>query len=752
VKVSGRRTAVVMLRQAFVQRRLGSRRNWVEVHAADEMCREIVVEEADFREAFCLAVKAIWHYMLSPIPNPMKTLVIPITVAVLLLTGSARAQVGPFDPETWPGTIDPSKLVHYVVTDGGLEPPGFNWQPDALTLLSGGDQVTADITIGGHQAKRVTGNYLNVADPNYWVWSDQEFIDILVQVYGDAAVLSATGEPRDFEFLTGVLPDLNSPVGGQIPVEARNQRWNWVLFRIPNAVRPSDGERYVGSIPPNAEGTFQNGGVNGGTIRFQSVPNLIVRAVAFGEEGAFGEPEAINQFLPPEECDPEPETNFVGIDINTDMSNHVVVLNDQDQMVFYDDNVGPPNDVRRAIGGFGDFMNFGVTDEYLGKPCNEPRTIKVCVDFYDDPSFASLGIRFGPEAYATDDQGGIAFVPEERRHVLQGTGEWIRRSWTLSSVNLSGVNTGSLTGGPRFIAENGLVYVSRFEMAVVRVGDHPLAGQDPLADCMEDPNICTDLYGNYAELDLANDVRDGLDVGSSGGDQEMIVAEAGPAGDRRLAVRPAREDGSPGAAHQYLNFAILDEALGPNSQPPAHLAICVTYYDDPALAEAQFRPEVYVTERNGSPTFGFTPTSYFVTLTGSDEWRTAYWEIPDVKFIGVNQGPQAAARFELSDKIFFSRVRYAVIRPCGPLEGVNLLEECRPPEPPLLGFSRPAGDVIRLSWPVTLEGFALEQSSTLDGPGWEPVTLTPEIEGEDQVISLPLPTAGNTFYRLVQND
>jgi hypothetical protein len=680
----------------------------------------------------------------------MKTVIVAVGVAVLLFTGwSTRAQEGPFDPESWPATINPNKLVHYIVTDGGLEPPGANWQAGALNILSGGDQVTQDITIGGHQAKKVSGNYLNVADPSYWAWADQEFIDILVQVYGDAALLSPAGEPRNFAFLTGVLPDLNSPVGGQIPVEARNQRWNWVLFRIPNAIRPSDGERYVGSIPANAQGDYQNGGVNGGTIRFQEVPNLIVRVIAFGDEGAFGEPDAINRFLPPEACDPEPETNLVGIDIDANTSNHVVVLNDQDQTVFYENNVGPANDLRRAVGGFGDFINFGVTDEYLGQPCNEPRTVKVCVEFFDDPAFAFHEVRFGPEAYATDDQGGIAFVAAERRHVLQGTGQWIRRSWTLSSVNLSGVNTGSLTGGPRFIAENGLVFVSRFDMAVLRVGDHPLAGQDPLADCVADPNVCTDLYGNYAELDLANDIRNGLDVGSSGGDQEMIIAEAGPEGDRRQAVRPAREDGSGSFTHQYLNFAILNEALGPNSQPPAHLAICVTYYDDPALAGAQFRPEVYVTERDGSTTYGFTPTSFYVTLAGSDEWRTAYWEIPDIKFNGVNQGPQAAARFVADNKIFVSRVRYTVIRPCGPLQGVNLLEDCRPAEPPVLGFMRSASDVIRLSWPVALEGFALEQSSSLDTPVWEPVTLTPELEGDNHVISLPLPVSGSTFYRLV---
>lgn len=109
----------------------------------------------------------------------------------------------------------------------------------------------------------------------------------------------------------------------------------------------------------------------------------------------------------------------------------------------------------------------------------------------------------------------------------------------VPAVNLRGVNAGALTAGPRFLSENGAVAVSNFKIGILRSGTHPLAGQDPLADCFADPLICTDAYGSFAELDLAKDIKNGLNVGSSGGDQEMIVAEAGPATDRRQAVRPA---------------------------------------------------------------------------------------------------------------------------------------------------------------------------------------------------------------------
>ncbi|MBM3880472.1 MAG: hypothetical protein FJ387_12280 [Verrucomicrobia bacterium] len=661
---------------------------------------------------------------------------------------SLCAQTGPFSPDNWPTTVNPNALVHYVDTTGLLEPPSFNWQADTLRLLTGGDQVTQDISIGGRLAKKVTGTYLNVADLEYWVWANSEFIDILVQVYGDAALFNAQGQPRNFNFLTGTLPGPPAPNGGQVPIEANNKKWNWVLFRIPNGIRASDGTRYVGSIPANAQGNTQYGGVNGGTIRFQGVPNLIVRVVAFGDEGAFGAPEDINKFSPAEVCDPEPETNLARIDIGTGVADHMQVIDNGDQTVTYEDNVGPAGDKRRAVRPNGIFLNFGVTDNYLGKPCNDPRSMKVCVDFYDDPAFAGAGVWFGPEAYATDELSGIGIFPINQRHLCEGTGRWIRRSWVVPAVNLRGVNAGALTAGPRFASENGQVFVSRFELGVLRTGTHPLAGIDPLADCYSDPNICTDLYGNYVELDVHRDVRDGLDFGSSGGDQEMIVEEAGPVGDRRMAVRPAREDGTAGFTHQYLNFAIRDQALGPSSQPPARLAICVTYYDDPTLVGRQFKPEVYITEVGGNTRISGTPDSFFVVIEGTDQWREAYWEIADMKFNGVNQGPQAAARFTLNDKIFFTRIRYAVIRPCGPLAGVNLLEECKPLTEVPLGIARD-GNNVRLSWPARAEGFALEQTSALVPAEWLPVATAPEVQGDLLVVTLPI-ESGTRYYRLAK--
>jgi len=678
----------------------------------------------------------------------MKPVTYPVVVFLALLnTAWLGAQTGPFSPENWPATRDPAKTVHYVATDGTFAPPGDTWVADDLLILNGGDDGTQDYTIGGQKGKKVTGNYLSVADSDFAFWQDQEFIDILVQVYGDASLFNAQGQPRNFSFLTGTLPTLNFPVGGQIPVEARNKLWNWVLFRIPNALRP-DGTRFVGTVPAGAQGNTAFGGVNGGTIRFEGVPNLIVRVVAFGQQGAFGEPADINKFASSATCDPEPNTNLAGIDFNRGVTNHIQVLNNLDQTVTYADSVGPADDLRRAVRPDGLYLNFGITDNYLGKPCNDPRAVKLGLEFYDDPAFAGLDVRFGPETYATDDKGGTATYPVEKRQLLTGSGKWIRRSWTVPAVSLAGISTGSLTGGPRLISENGQVFISAFYIAVLRIGSHPLAGQDPLSDWYEDLNICTDAYGSFAELDLVKDLRNGLDTGSSSGDQEMITAEAGPANDRRQAIRPAREDGTPGYTHQNLNFAITGEALGPSSQPPARLAICVTYYDDPQLAGKQFKPEVYWTVSNGVDVMVSTPSNFFVTLEGTDKWRDAYWEISDMKFNGVNQGPQAAARFVLNDKIFFTRVQYAVIRPCGPNAGKNALESFKPTDRPRLAIAVVDTNSVQLTWPISFTTFTLQSSAGLGAAQWQAINAAPTVQNNLNVITLQ-PT-NTVYYRLTR--
>lgn len=648
---------------------------------------------------------------------PPCTLCTLTSALTLALVGILHGQEGPFPPDAWPPTVDADKTVHFVSVDFDLEGLNGNWD-ESLTVLSGGDQVTVPVNIGGYEGLRATRNYLNIADFDYPVWEDQEVIDILVSVYGDAGILN-NGNPRNYGFLTGTVGELTNAAGGSIPLEGKNNKWNWVLFRINNDERPSGDGRYVGTIPEDAPGGSDSGGVNGGTIRFQGVPQLIVRAIAFGEEGAFGEPEQINLFEAAEGCSDEPETNHAYIDINSDTGEHMEVMSNGNQVATFADNIGPADDKRRAVKAAGNYLNFGVVDEYLGAACNDTRAVKICIEYYDDP--ALTGKAFGPDQYATDALGGTGEVNPESWKFSQGTGQWVRQAYIVPAVNLFGVNAGNYTAGPRLSFDAGSnFYISRFDLAIVRVGDHPLAGDDPLADCFLDPAVCAGEYGNYAEMDLQNGVFNGLAQGNSGGDQEMIEETAGPADDQRLAVRAAHDDGTPGHSHQYLNFSVTDEVFGPSSQPNARLAICVTYWDNPELQGATFRPEVYKSDKSGVEAFEHVGGEVNVFLEGTDTWAEAYFEIPDIKFSGVNQGPQAAARFTSSDKIHISRVRYAVIRECGPTAGENPLENCLEPVAPsdeifqILEVTK-VDDIASITWESKVNTtYTVEKSTSLE--------------------------------------
>ena len=202
------------------------------------------------------------------------------------------------------------------------------------------------------------------------------------------------------------------------------------------------------------------------------------------------------------------------------------------------------------------------------------------------------------------------------------------------------------------------------------------------------------------------------------------------------------DDGPKGFAHIYLNFAITNKKLGPSSQPNARLAICATYYDDPDLVGKGFRPEVYQSDRNGVTGLAFTPGNIVVRLQGTGRWKEAYWEINDMKFLGVNQGPQAAARFELDGKIHVSRLRYAVIPPCGDNAGANLLQESK--QPRLTLVSLPAGDV-KVGWTAQVEGWSLESATDLQNPDWQPVAEAEAIKDDRREVVTPRTTTARYF-------
>ena len=607
------------------------------------------------------------------------------TILTALLGGAihSRAQTGPFSPTDWPTTVNPNVTVDYGIFDPNAVFTSESGWSQTVTLSGGGDQTFGTITLGGLTGDQQTGSYFNVADSNYANWQNVPVLDILMEVYGNGALYTASGSPINTSWLEGTLlsgpqNNLDAVNAGPTPAGVDNSQWNWLLFEIPNNVSALTGQRYVGYLPSNATGSDANGGVNGGTLRIQNVSGLIVRAIAIGPQGAFGTSNQVNVFAPPPACPAEPDVNLAFIDINAGITNNLVVLNNADQTVSYQSNVGPANDKRKAVQATGTYMNFGILNDYLGAPCNFPRPMKVCVEFYDDP--ALIGATLGPEMYASDSTGDTATYGGPL-FTLTGSGQWLRVAFVVPNVDLAGINTGTLTGGPRLVFSGGFPFIDRAELGVYRSGTNLLAGLDPDTTFYLDPNICTTNYANYAELDLQNNVNNNLGVGSSGGDQLMVVEMAGPPNDQRLSERPDGGDNN-------IQFAILNQAFGPTYQDNARVAQVLTYYDDPAMVGAQLYPQVYQSWVGGSSSLKFPNQGQVaVTLTGSGKWLDAYFELPDANFAGVNQGPQSLVRYETAPAkagdpttgyIHVTRVRYAVIRPCGPYAGVNLLQTNKP--------------------------------------------------------------------------
>src|SRR3954469_20925087 len=266
----------------------------------------------------------------------------------------AQAQTGPFSPTNWPGTINPTAAVDYLVVDPGATfdtPAG--WQ-STITFAPGGDQDYTTATRVGMVGDQSTSSFMNIADSNYAQFGNVPVVDILLNVFGNDTLYNANGTGKTLTFREGALGTELAVNGGAVPPGANNGHWNWLLFRITNAVSPhpqnTGGVRYIGFVPDPVPPGAQNGGVNSGTLRIEGVPGILIRAVALGPEGAFGATNVINSvFEPPIACSPEPPVNLAWMDINAGVTNHLVVLNDQDQTVTYQNSVGPAGDLRKPV-------------------------------------------------------------------------------------------------------------------------------------------------------------------------------------------------------------------------------------------------------------------------------------------------------------------------------------------------------------------------------------------------------------------
>ncbi len=587
-----------------------------------------------------------------------------LCVLCILFANVAFSQA--LDSEAWPPNTDFSQEIHFWSAGGFLPIPEEHefTVVDNLVILTGGDQVTEDVTVAGKPAKKSVAGYMNVQDDLNFVWIDYPEIDILVQYFADIQSV------RENSFLIGSLPELrNSPT----TYERVTDQFEWRLFRVDNA----DG-LFGYQVDPGQSGS-QYGGVNNGTVRFEQSTNLIIRAVAIAPAGTFGEPEDIN--LPPTEVEFNPDDYAIMAewDLDKGIVNGVdlFVVDGGDQESVISEDIGPDGDKRKAArAAFDDgnddtediYLNWEILDEHFG-PTNQPATrVKIAAEYYDDPQLA--GETFGPEAYAGAG-GVVSFFPAEQRTTLEGTGRWRTGVWFVDGVKLEGINVPDSQAAVRFHF-TAPVYISRYRLGVFRVSGI-YEGVDPLPDATD---FNPDLYDNYAEWDINNGIVDGLDLGSNGGDQEWIIDEnIGPADDLRAAVRPALDLGSP-PFDSFINWAILDERFGPSDQPNARFKVCIEYFDDPALTGMVYGPEVYQTESLGTTKFAFVPAEERLTIEGTGEWRSYSWVIGNMNFTGVNVSPQGAARFVYDGPVYISRVQYAVIRSFGSQAGEDPLDGC----------------------------------------------------------------------------
>ena len=206
----------------------------------------------------------------------------------MVLTGASgvRAQTGPFSPTNWPATVQANATVDYFIVDQNATfstPAG--WAP-TVSFAGGGDQAYQSINLSGLVGDQSTSSFMNIADSNFATWTNVPQLDILLQVYGNDKLYHTDGSGINVMFREGALGTELPVSGGIVPPGANNGKWNWMLFTITNAIDPADGNRYIGDVPDPTKPGVQNGGVNGGTLRIEGVPGIIIRAVALGTEGA----------------------------------------------------------------------------------------------------------------------------------------------------------------------------------------------------------------------------------------------------------------------------------------------------------------------------------------------------------------------------------------------------------------------------------------------------------------------------------
>jgi hypothetical protein len=540
----------------------------------------------------------------------------------------------------------------------------------------------------------------------------------------------------------------------------------------------------------------QNSGQNGGTINFQNTTvglgTIGIRAAAWGPVGSFGTSNQINGiFAAPPPCPPEPvNNNLAFVDVNQGLTNNLVILNDGAQTVTNGIG-GPANDLRNIVSPSFLYLNTAILSNYLGFACNPNKVMKVGVEFYEDP--AQYGLSFGPDIYSSDTNGTgdktFTGTGTQLLYTNRGSGTWVKVAFWIPSGNLSGpdVNTynypgTNYTGVCRFGFSGGFIpQIDRIEMGVVRTAG-PLTGVDPIPDYWINPIICYPtngiaftnangqagtngiIPGYHHEAEIILGVwTNGLSIagtadpfGTNGSPDQRYMIEYwgstnkdGTPNDVRYSIRPSHGD-------LNYQFVVNNNFWGPRFQDNLFLACTITYYDDPALYNvvasdgtsnsASFGPQAIAFDTGGVSAI-HNPAHPRTFITGTGKWLDTYQECPQTSLVGVNAG-RSPIRFESvranqvdatatnSGNIHISRVRYDVIRPCGPYLGVDMFQ-------PL--YVKPDGNG---NLNVTYHGTAtLETAPAVAGPY---TTLLSTSNNTMNTGSTPVPAPGSAKYFRLQ--
>ena len=239
---------------------------------------------------------------------------------------------------------------------------GANFK-ETLSVLNGGDQANEDVTLAGKQLKSNDSIHEFCRFRIHYL-PDVPVIDVLVLYFANAESINT-----DVGFLLGIVGNQKGYSGG--PLESLADQYQWHVFRVDNSEKRAGNTAAIDPLPTGSD----FGGVNGGTIRFENVTNLTVRAVAFGPEGAFGDPAKINQ-ITTVEFNPDNYPNVAEWNPSKGIKNGVDIYRETtgDQVVVESDNIGPAGDKRKAAKPADQYMNWEILNQFFG-PTSQPSTV-----------------------------------------------------------------------------------------------------------------------------------------------------------------------------------------------------------------------------------------------------------------------------------------------------------------------------------------------------------------------------------------